>query len=244
MAKEKAMEAVGSTAIAQPMASGARGFENFKSEDLVIPRLRLLQGLSGAVIDGSGKMGQFQDSLTGEILGEEVEIILLGMQNGAVYFESGEGMVCKSPDGIMNMEGIKCTDCPYNQYYGTRWKKDEEPPKCSATKEFVCITKGTVEGKEQHPIVVSFLKTSYKMGKKLASIARLSGRDIFAASYSVTSEMMKNKKGSFAIMNVKQCGWLKPEELAAAEAWYHTLGQSNVVVHEASEQVAEESDII
>ena len=244
MTKEKAMTAAEPTAIAEPMVNSARGFENFKSEDLIIPRLRLLQGLSEAVVSGSGKMGQFQDSLTGEILGEGVEIVLLGMQNGAVYFESGEGMRCKSGDGITNMEGVKCVDCPFNQYYGTRWKKDEEPPKCSATKEFVCVTKGTVEGSEQRPIVVSFLKTSYKMGKKLASIARLSGRDIFAASYSITSEMMKNKKGTYAIMNVKQCGWLKPEELAAAEAWYHTLGQSNVVVHEASEQVDEGSDII
>lgn len=224
------------------MGSTARGFENFKSEDLIIPRLRLLQGLSEAVTSGDGKMGQFQDSLNGEILGDSIEVVLLGLKNGAVYFEQGVGMQCKSLDGISNMEGVKCTDCPYNQYYGKRWAKDEDPPKCSATKEFICVTRATLNGQEQRPIVVSFLKTSYKQGRKLASIARLSGRDIFAGAYVITSQMMKNAKGTFAIMDVKQNGWLTPEEFKAAEAWYQTIGSANVVVHEASEQP--EEDII
>lgn len=222
------------------MGTQARGFENFKNEDLIIPRLRLLQGLSEAVTSGVGKMGQFQDSLSGEILGDSIEVVLLGLKNGAVYFEQGVGMQCRSQDGITNMEGVMCTECPYNQYYGQRWAKDEPPPKCSATKEFICVTRGTLNGTEQRPIVVSFLKTSYKQGRKLASIARLSGKDIFAGAYVVSSQTVKNTKGTFAVMDVKQNGWLTPDEFKAAEAWYHTIGSANVVVHEASEQPEED----
>jgi hypothetical protein len=231
------------TAVAPIMGGTARGFENFKTEDLILPRLRLLQGLSQAVVDGVGKIGQFQDSLSGEIIGDSMEVVLLGMKNGAVYFEQGEGMRCKSGDGITNMDGVPCVNCPFNEYHSKRWGKDEPPPKCSSTKEFVCITRGTTKGTEQRPIVVSFLKTSFKQGRKLASIARLTGRDIFAAAYVLSSSTLKNTKGTFSVMEVKQNGWLTPEEYKVAESWFNKIGAANVIVHEASE-VVDDDDII
>ena len=232
------------TAMAPVSGTVARGFENFKTEDLIIPRLRLLQGLSQAVIDGVGKMGQFQDSLSGEIIGDSIEVVLLGMRNGAVYFEAGEGMRCKSNDGIANMEGVRCVDCPYGEYHSRPWGKDASPPKCSSTKEFICITRATAQGKEHKPIVVSFLKTSYKMGRKLASIARLTGRDIFADAYVVSSSTMKGPKGTYSVLEVKQNGWLTAEEFKSAEGWYKNIGASNVIVHEASEQEVVDDDIV
>lgn len=206
-----------------------RGFDGFTSEDLIVPRLNLLQALSKAVTDGIGKMGQFQDSLTQEILGDSVEVVLLGMKNGAVYFKPGEGMVCKTMDGVTSINGDTCAKCPYNEYWKA-WKEDGSPPACSASKEFITITRGTVKSEESRPLMVTFMKTGFKTGKKLATIARLANRDIYFRSYIITSEKSKNDKGTFCKMNVNIGTPLSPEEYTQAERWYEILNTSKITV--------------
>lgn len=211
--------------------NGARGFDNFDNSDLIIPRLRLLQGLSQAVVDGLGIIGQFQDTLTGEILGDEVEVVLMGMKNGAVYFEAGKGMQCKSVDGITSIRGDSCKDCPFGHYHAGEWV-DDVPPKCSSSKEFMAVTRKTLSGEESRPMVISFLKTSYKEGKRLASMARFTGKDIFANAYKITSEKIKNDKGTFAVLKLSPTGLITPEEFVSAESWYNILNNTNVKVHD------------
>lgn len=206
-----------------------RGFEGFSQEDLIIPRLRLLQGLSKAVVDGQGHMGMYQDSLTEEILGDKVEVILFGMKNGAVYFKPGEGMVCKTTNGITSINGDTCAQCPFGEYWKA-WKDDGTPPGCCATKEFLTVTRATVQGTESRPLSVSFMKTSFGLGKKLATLARLANRDIYFRSYILGSEKIKNAKGTFAKLTVSVGSVLNTEELAAAERWYALLTNSNITV--------------
>jgi len=216
------------TALAAP-AHKPRGFDNFTTDDIVIPRLRLLQALSGAVSDGKGVVGDFQDSLTEENLGTSIEVVLLGMKNGAVYFQVGKGMVCKSNDGITSMNGDACIKCPFNEYHG-RFHEDGTPPKCSSSKEFMAVTRATTQGKETRPLAVSFIKSSYPVGKKIATMARLSNEDIFAWSYIVSSVKTKNEKGAYAKMDVKKGEHLSKEEMVEAERWYNIFDNSKVIV--------------
>ena len=216
----------------------ARGFENFRQEDLIVPRLRLLQGLSKAVTDGKGKMGDFQDSLTEENLGLEIEVVLMGLKNGAVYFMP-EGMKCKSEDGMRSKNGDTCLACPYGEYWG-KFHEDGTPPGCAGTKEFVAVTRKTLQGIENRPMIITFLKTSYGLGKRLASMARLTGKDIFAKSYVLKSERMQNKKGSFATFTVAPGADLPADELKASEGWYNMLSTVKV---QATEEVIETKDV-
>lgn len=220
-----------------------RGFDNFKMEDLIIPRVRLLQGLSKAVSDGEGKMGQFQDSLTGELVGDSLELVLLGMKNGAVYFKTGKGMICKSNDGIISVKGDVCRQCPYKDEFGNseywgKFHEDGSPPGCSGTKEFITLKKDSV-GSMPYPMLLSFLKTSYGLGKRLASMARLSGEDIFARSYVIGSEKVQNDKGTFSKFTIKQGEKLTEDELKIAEKWYELIGRVNVIAHEDDEVVSD-----
>ena len=236
MAKEKAV-AVQQQAGALTTGGTARGFDNFKSEDLIVPRLRLLQGLSKAVTEGKGKLGEFQDSLTEENLGDQVEIVLMGLKNGAVYFVSGEGMKCKSENGVTSKNGDACVTCPYGEYWG-KFHEDGTPPGCAGTKEFIAVTRKTLQGEENRPMLVSFLKTSYGLGKRLASMARLTGKDIFSRSYILKSDKTQNKKGTFAIFNLGVGTDLSSSEFKAAEGWFNMLGA--VKVQAADEVVGNE----
>jgi len=216
------------TAITTP-STPRLGFDNFDVSELIVPRLRLLQALSESVSEGTGKAGEFQDSLSSELLGEEVEVVLLGMKNGAVYFETGEGLKCRSVDGRVSVNGDLCEQCPFGEYHG-KFHEDGTPPKCASSKEFMSVTKGTIEGKEQRPLVISFMKTSYKEGKKLASMAYLAGGNIFNRSYKLASVKDKNDKGAFYIMKTSVGQALNQSELAEATRWYNILSTSKVRV--------------
>lgn len=223
-------------------SKGPLGFENFTQEDMLIPRLRLLQALSQAVSDGIGAAGQFQDSLTEEVLGDNVEIVLLGMRNGAAYFEPGQGLVCKSVDGISSIRGDSCKDCPFGQYH-REWR-DDKAPKCSSTKEFLCVTKDTVAGKSSRPIAVSFMRSSFPIGKKLITMARLTGEDIFANSYVIKSKKEKNDKGVFYKMDVSKGAHLTQEELVKANHWYEVMNNMKVSVLDPEIENISESNVV
>lgn len=214
-----------------------RGFDDFSNDDMIIPRLRLLQALSGAVTDGVGTVGQFQDSLTEEILPESFEIVFINFKHGAVKFETGKGMVCKSTDGITNIKGQKCSECPYDSYHRD-WPEDGKMPACSSTIDFMMVTRDTLQGKEQRPMLISFMKSSYKLAKKIISMSRMSGKDLFAYSFTIKSVKQKSPKGVYAGYDIKRVGLLPSEEFTQAESWFNLLSQSNVKV--AEEELVEE----
>lgn len=207
-----------------------RGFENFEMKDIILPRFRLIQTSSKSFKAGEAKAGDIQDSLTGEILGRSLELVFMGMKNGAVFFRPGEGMVCKSENGITSIKGDVCADCPFGEYHA-EFKPNGEPPKCSSTKEFMAMRRDTLLT-QPYPMLVSFMRTSYKAGKQLASMMRLSGEDIFARGYVLSSKTEANKKGDFESLTVKQSSKLNQEELAVAEHWFEVLKSVNVKAHE------------
>ena len=230
------------------MGSADLGFENFTAEDMIIPRLRLMQPSSDDVVGNKCKAGEFQDSLTGDILGTEVEVVLLKMQNGAVLFgdktKGEEGMLCRSPDGIMSMNGDVCKDCPFGEYHMGEWK-EEKPPRCSSTKDFTIVTRLSLSGLENRPMVMTFRRTSYKAGKSLATMAMFTGKHIAATPYIVYSEFTKNAKGPHFLLRVRKAEkQLTDEELANAMQWASLVRMANVKVHDdtqAAEVVDDES---
>ncbi len=223
-----------SGALASPVPMESLGFDDFSMEDLVVPRLRLLQGMSQAVVDGKGQLGQFQDSLTEEVLGDKVELVLMSFKNGAVYFHDGK-LKCKSVDGITNVQGDACKLCPHSVYHKGEWT-DGKSPACSSTKEFIAVTKATVEGKEMKPYIVTFTKTSYKTGTKLISMARLAAPQIFACGYEFQGVKEKNSKGTFGNFSIKPTGKLPPEQFSKAYEVYQLLKGTNLKAHDTLEE--------
>ncbi len=132
--KPKDLQVAAPTPLATP-ASNVAGFEHMSPDDLVIPRLRLLQGLSEAVTDERGKPGDWELTVADQIFTSPLTIIPLSVRNGAVLLEQGKGLVCRSNDGLKNMSGTPCSQCPYDSYY-KEWV-DGVAPKCAATKDFL-----------------------------------------------------------------------------------------------------------
>lgn len=210
---------------ARPPQEELLGFEGWDASELIIPRLRLLQGLSQAVTDGRGSIGNYENSIDGEITRGPLEVVVLGVANGAIYFVQGEGMKCKSSDGITSFRGESCEACPFGVYHKGEWSDSGKPPACSSTKDVIITTRESLSEGVPMPAILTFSKTSYGIGRKFMSAMRFSGTHIFGVSWIIGSAKDKNDKGIFAVPSFKKGSKLNPEELETAKAFYHTINQ-------------------
>jgi len=192
-------------------------------EDILMPRVAVLQGLSELVTEGKGSMGDIADSLSGENLGKEITFIPLFLFKTRVAFKTGEGLVMRSSNGLtitqaseeyQDRVGQPCDDIPESQWDG------KNPPLLSKVFNFPSL----IVGKEKEmPISVTFLRTGMKAGKILISLIARSGEDAFARKYKLSTKLEKNEKGTFAVPVIELVGVCTDAEYAAAKKWFTTL---------------------
>lgn len=205
-------------------------------EDIIMPRVAILQGLSEMVTEGKGVMGDLADSLSRENLGKELIFIPLFLFKTRVMFEVGEGLVMMSRDNLtVTMAVEKYTDKigkPCNELPESQWN-GKEAPLLSKVFNFPALN---VAKMNEFPISVSFLRTGMKAGKTLASLVVRGGEDIFARKYKLTTSIEKNDKGTYAVPHVELAGRCTDEEYAIAKKWYQTLRVKSIDVDMEKEQ--------
>ncbi len=191
--------------------------------DIQMPRIAILQGLSEMVVDGKGQIGELADSLSKEVFGKEMEIIPLFLFKSRLMFLAGQGAVLMSRNGLTITQasaeyeqylGKNCDELPESQWQGA------EPPKLSMVYNFPCLK---VDRLNEFPISLSLMRTSTKTAKTLISLAMMSGEDIFARKYRLSTENTKNDKGTFAIAKIELAGKCTDEEYTIAKGWYKKM---------------------
>lgn len=216
----------------------AAGFEEVDmQQDVIMPRLAVLQGLSGLVVEGKGKMGQLANSVTKEIYGGSIEIIPLFLFKTRIMFEKGKGLVMMSRDALT----VSQTAAGFEKYLGKhcedmeecQWHENE-PPVFSLVYNFPSIL---VNRLKEFPVSASFLRTGAKTGRTLISMAMMGGEDMFARKYRLSTEMQKNPDNqTFAVPVIELAGRCSDEEYAAAKKWFSMLRGKPVEVEMAQEQ--------
>jgi len=94
--------------------------KRFGSEDVRMPYLALLQGMSPAVQSGEGQPGQFL--VTGHEPVDEVTLVFAAFTNKRRYSPAlGQSPQCQSPDAVKGYgnPGILCHECPLGQWTPT-----------------------------------------------------------------------------------------------------------------------------
>lgn len=189
----------------------ARGLEGGSDQsDLILPVAKLLQPLSPEVQEGGLKPGLIVNSISSEKLSSD-EFIPLFLQKNFVKYrprEDGGGFDFRTNDPLD----------PRVQA-GIRFGPNGEKPEVTAYLNFVSV----VGNDFNFPIIIGFCKTSYKTGKRLYSLARLSGEDLFARKYRLSSRKMSNDSGIFWIFEIEPIGKVSQEEYRQAEQLYNAL---------------------
>lgn len=181
------------------------GSENIEQDDLILPQLSLLQGMSDAVTSEQGpekaKPGRFLHTLTQEVYEPPLRVLLVYHWKSRAMFPKDNDPrfagvePCLSRDGKVGTVYGACAECDY-----TEWGENRQPPMCSEAHNFVAMT-------DSGPAVLRFSRTSYKAARKFLSaftMAQAMGKNIWAHPCIVTvksaQKMVQGKNVTYYMM--------------------------------------------
>jgi hypothetical protein len=181
---------------------------DMESSDLMIPRLRLTQGLTAEVQDGTATPGQWV--MSGYDAKPEVIVVpILFARNRALRDQEG-AILCRSFDSITGVgePGGICDGCIMNQWTENGKGEKNTPPKCAFSYVYIVYVK-----EFEAMALVEFRRTSIQAGKTLNTIAAQRGLGNFAVK--LKSSKQTGKRGTFYQM-VVQPTQAEPDLLVSA----------------------------
>lgn len=221
---------------------GAVGNESVGVEDIVIPRLGLIQSLSPEVDDSDpkyiegAKPGDFFNSLTREVYASPVSVVFVDRKKEYTVFKkrsAGGGF-----RGSFNSEAeakiaIQTGDDPVDQMEIIE----------TATNFGLILNGDTGRWKVVSEIVIPMTSTKLKVDRQINSMIRLRGAARFASVFFLESTKEKNDKGTFYNIKATIGPWVSPNIAAAAKQMYDAIhsGDRRVDSEYESEPVATEA---
>lgn len=200
-----------------------RGTEGINSADVTLPFLRLGNEKTPQVENEIIEQGQFFNSVTNEVFGESVDIIVLAATTGQMRFgkyEKQEGILCQAPNGVkaLKPEGKDakgkptdiCANCVYKDW------NDDEKPACMKQGKFLVMRPGSPS-----PMLLVLQSTNFPAARKINSILLTAGADTFANHLRLTH----SKGAKSEVINVQKIGWVTESDFKAAEKLYATASK-------------------
>jgi hypothetical protein len=171
------------------------GFEDDDANDMIIPRVKVIQTLSPERKDKIANEGDIINSLTKEKLNGKVFIPVFKFNNNIWWRDRSEGggIRCIARDGKLGTMSdgttLLCASCKRCEFDNTKQGK-ESLPTCTKYINFFGFFAG-----ERMPIILSFAKTSYNEGKKLYSLAKVTMQNMWNYGYTL-NEKLQAKGGN------------------------------------------------
>lgn len=228
------------------------GSEALDGQDMIIPKLHLMQGLSKKVASGEASVGQIRESLENKLMGgrvdpkknpEAVEIIVFSTfktwiltekKAGAQKFEYAgtEAFTAENADRPRqgqrkNKEGVM-VDFEDNL----------------SLNYYVLTTKDIADG-IAFPYVVSFRRTSMQAGKTLATMLQMmkrANKPSAANIFELNIEAMSNEKGDFFGFSIAKGRESTPQEVAIAKEWYDIVQKNKDKIKVDDSDLREENN--
>lgn len=205
------------------------GAEGAAREDMLIPRVLLMQAMSKFVADGKAAPGDIVDSVNIETLAKlngGVEIIPI-----MTFKEWRKYKVVNGESEYLGKEAWG----PHNATLEHEVVKDGITYRNDMVLNFFVLLANRIH---ELPHLVSFSKSSYHAGKKLSTHFQISGmRKLPPAlqTFNLTSQKTTYDKYTYFIYDVAKKRETKKEELEVAHDWWKTLTKSHVKVDETED---------
>ncbi len=161
---------------------GLVGRENVELEDLVLPSLLLLQGMSDPVTDQveGAQPGKFWLSTSGEVLNPPLRLVLVHHAKSRALFpqpnnpQTANLKKCLARAAVRGTEYGLCNECDHKE-----WGPNNEPPPCAESHNFVAWT-------EWGPCVLRLAKSSFKAARNFVTTWTMSPKNLWAHPTIVT----------------------------------------------------------
>ena len=225
-ATENAM-VIATQAVPDYIANGqSRGSENVGMDDLVIPRLIVLQELSPMCKRNDPKYnkdaapGMLVNSVTGEIYGEEAHVV-------PVYYNK-QWLVWR--DQKQGGGFLGAFNSSNEAEARIRQEENRAGLEAIDTPQHLCLVLRP-NGKLEE-IMISLPKTKAKVSRNWNSMIKLAGGDSFSRVYKVTSVEESKNNNDFFNFDIKPIGFPSEPLYRAAEALYKKIssGERRIVV--------------
>lgn len=173
-----------------------RGFENLEKNDLLLPRIKLLQPLSPEINDLGQKAGTIFLALSNKSYGDKIVITPVLHFRSRIKWtpeDEGGGIDCSSPDARVPREpkyAASCADCTHKDWNDAAKLKKDKSPKCTMYDNFLVLI-----GDAKEPVIVPMERSKQKVAKKFYSMGALKGGDMWDHQYELSVVGEKNEDG-------------------------------------------------
>ena len=209
------------------MKQGNRGAENVGTEDMIVPRIELIQALSPvrkksdpAYIDGAEE-GMLYNNVTRALYGTEVTVI-------PVYYTK-QFLVWKDRKlgggGSNGFRGAFATEAAARDAIAQLAEDGLEV--ADTAQHFVLVR----NGEDWQEAVVSMSKSKIKVSKRWNSLMRLTNTDSFSRAYKLSATVETNARNeSYFNFNITALGFIPRDLYLRAEKLYETVRIGGVKV--------------
>lgn len=209
------------------MKQGNRGAENVGTDDMIIPRIELIQALSpvrkksdSAYIEGAEE-GMLYNNVTRTLYGTEVTVV-------PVYYTK-QFLVWKDRKaGGGGSNGFRGAFASKELADRAIAELAEEALEVSDTAQHFVLVRN---GEDWQEAVISMAKSKVKVSKRWNSLMRLSNTDSFSRAYKLSATTETNARNeSYFNFNVAALGFVNKELYERAEKLYETIRTGAVKV--------------
>lgn len=190
---------------------GLVGRENIEPEDLILPSMLLLQGMSDPVTDGQegAQPGNFWLSTAGEVFKPPLRLVLVHhSRSRALFPQPGNERTanlkkCLARAGVRGTEYGDCETCDHKE-----WGPHNEAPACAESHNFVAWT-------PYGPCVLRLAKSSFKAARNFLTTWTMSSKNLWAHPTVIT--VKKNQRqlsdGQNATYFTMEMRWAQKEDV-------------------------------
>jgi hypothetical protein len=208
--------------------AGSWGTEGLDAQDILIPKLLCMQGLSKLVADRKAMMGDMINSTTSEVVGNDqkpIEIIpILNFNTWVEYEKIGGKLKFKTITPV--------TAANRNQPIEEKLPNGIEVRRDYCINFYVLLARDAADPAAL-PYVLCFKRTSLGAGKKLAThLFDCKSRKLPSAVKSFKLEAVKkqNDQGTFYVFDVTPARNTNREEITTAYSWYKRIAAQETKV--------------
>ena len=201
--------------------------ESIDKQDILIPKINLLQPLSELVQDNKAKAGEFVENVNQTVLGKKVTFLAFGHFKTLQVWENHKWKKTISWEPQFQ-------ELPFEQLVSGVVTHNVK-----VLNYYVLLPSELAKG-IAFPYVLPFKKTGTRAGKKLATIftkLKLFKAPSAAKVFTLTASLTENDKGKFWVPDVMEIRNSSAEEVAAAKKWHDGLTTAKVQVKEDEEDV-------
>jgi hypothetical protein len=164
------------------------------TSDVFIPKLRLAQGLTTEVTNGTAKIGDWLISGEDPMKKPVIVPVLMNKRRELRDPDENRQVICRSTDSFTGVgdPGGNCATCPMSKWTESKKKNGKNvAPACTFIYSYVVYVVDL-----DKVVILEFSRTSIPAGKMLNTMILQKGFGNFAAQLSATTQ--KNNSGTFS----------------------------------------------